>query len=321
MGSTVKHLDYSGWTAEQLARKAGLEHRHPFQSALKQASAESIDRSELGEWRMSSRDYGNGLKESALWMHRPNLEKSLQRAIDRDEGEKRERGDGDLAENVARASRRAKQQVRIWCKSVFVNSLWTLTFKENVIDRDLVLKLLDRFRRRVEKLLPGWKYLAVLERQERGAWHVHLATHALPRMLAVSEHGGKPALAKSWDVMRAVWRTVLANDGLHGNFDEAKRKGNGRGVKGAGKIARYIAKYVAKDMQENQLNRKRYSCSKGIQLPDAVRASFAHDSRVAGLLELAYSAVGARITHAFYDPVSQVFFVESDDSLSSRLPP
>ena len=314
MGSTVKHLDYSGWTEDQLARKAALAERHPLQGALRQASPESIERSSQSEWRMSARDYGNGLKECALWLHNPDLQKDLKRAIDRAEGVPKERGEGDLAENGARARRRAKQQVRVWCKSAFVNSLWTLTFQELVLDRELVLRLLDRFRRRVETLLPGWKYLAVLERQERGAWHIHLATHALPRMLAVSGHGGKPAMAKSWNVMRAVWRAVIANVGLHGNFDEAKRKRNGSSIKGAGKIARYIAGYVAKDMENSSLNRKRYSCSKGVDLPPAVRASFAHDSRLVELLELAYAAVGERVTHAWFDPISQVFFVESDDS-------
>jgi hypothetical protein len=193
-----------------------------------------------------------------------------------------------------------------------VNSLWTLTIKENMQDREAMLRYIDRFRRRVAKVLGEWRYLAVIEPQERGALHVHLATHALK--LRIVQGGVK---VKSWDVMRAIWRSVLALDGLTGNFDEAKRKkrwGKPQPIRGAGAIASYIAGYVAKDMEDSELNRKRYSVSKGIELPQAVRAVFEGDVAMAELIELAYAAVGDRITRAWYCKESGVFFVESDDS-------
>ena len=310
VGTTVKHLDYSGWSDEQLERKARLDWRHPLQNALQGVKPESIQRSHDGEWRMSSRDFGNGYKECALWLHKPDLQKTLDRAIERDAAGVTERGEGDREASSIRAARRAKQRVRHLCKAMAVNSLWTLTYRANVVDRELVLRHLDAFRRRVVEVLGEWKYVAVLEKQERGALHIHLATHALPVRLA---SGG--VKVKSWDVMRAIWRRVVGE--LGGNFDEAKRVrryGSSTAVRGASAIASYIGGYVAKDMRESELNRKRYSVSKGVELPEAVRDFFAHDTAVIGLIELAFAAVGNNITRTFFCKESMVFYVESDDS-------
>ncbi len=310
MGTSVSKLGYSGWTEEQLARRDAFAWRSPLQRVLRGVSEASLEASNAGRWRMAARDFGNGHKECALWLHQPDIQGDLDRWLEQQSPLKVERGDSDREANVRRAARRAKQQVRHLCKALAVNSLWTLTYRENVTDRDQVLKHLDLFRRRVQEVLGEWKYVAVLEKQERGAWHIHLATHALPVRLV---DGG--AKVKSWDVMRAIWRRVVGEMG--GNFDEAKRRarwGEGRRFKGAGSIASYIGGYVAKEMEDSQLNRKRYSVTKGVELPRAVRAEWEADADVAGLIELAYAAVGDRITRTFFDRERGVFFIESDDS-------
>jgi len=264
-------------------------------------------------WKLKATDYGNGLREACVWLHRPDPARDLECYLDREIPDKAARGEGDREASAARARRRAKQQVRGVCKTLAINSLWTLTYRANVTDRDLVLKHLDRFRRKVEAVLPGWKYVAVLQRQERGAWHVHLATHALPKYLAP---GG--VVLKSWDVMRGIWLGIVGE--LGGNFDEAKRPRRWskrcRPVRGAGAIASYIAGYVAKDMDESELNRRRYSRSKGVEIPEAERHQWDHEAiSQAELIELAYAAVGESITRAWFDRASGVFFVESDDTL------
>lgn len=240
----------------------------------------------------------------------PDLEATLDRSIERDLRAMAPRGDGDREANVARARRRAKRQVRHKAKAVAVNSLWTLTYRALVTDRDLVWRHVDAFRRRVVSVLGDWKYIAVIEKQERGALHVHLATHSLPVRL---ERGG--VKVKSWDVMRAIWRSVVGE--LGGNFDEAKRKkrwGGRKAVRGAGAIASYIGGYVAKDFDDCGLNRKRYSASRGIELPEAVRQEFIGGSRMLELIQLCFEAVGDRITRTWFDRERQVFFVESDDT-------
>lgn len=247
----------------------------------------------------------------------PDPSATLDRAIERDLRAIAPRGMGDRERSQESAARRAKQEVRHKCKTMGINALWTLTFRENVTDREVALRCLDRFRRKVASVIPGWRYIAVLEKQTRGAYHVHIATHALPMRLT-----DKGVKVKSWAVMRGIWRSVAGK--LGGNFDEAKRKGRwgtGKPMRGAGAIARYIAGYVAKDMRESELNRKRYSASKGIEVPDAYRALFDGEASMAELITLAYAAVGDNVVTRWFDPDRGVFFIETDDSgLRTPLP-
>lgn len=310
MGCTIRELDYSGWSAEALERKRTFDHRHPLQRVLDQVTDESREASEQGEYRMSSRDFGNGHRECAVWLHKPDLENTLDRCLSRDTWAVA-RGEGDRDANSIRVTRRAKQKVRHLCKSMAVNSLWTLTYRDNVTDREVVLKHLDRFRRAVQATLGEWKYVAVLETQARGALHIHLATHALPVRLVA---GG--VKVKSWNVMRGIWRRVVGERG--GNFDEAKRKkrwGGAKPIRGASAIASYIGGYVAKDMLESKLNRKRYSVTKGIEVPDAVKKVWRTDIHFSELVELAFAAVGSNVTRVYFSKETSVFYVESDDSI------
>jgi hypothetical protein len=258
------------------------------------------------------RDCGNGHKEACVFKVTPDPLKDAERAVRRELGLLAGRGEGDREANVIRAARRAKQNVRLACKMMAVNSLWSLTYKVNQRDRDLAMKHLAAFVRRVRKVLPGWRYLAVLERQERGAWHIHLATHALPKVLT-----DKGVKLKSWDLMRRIWRSVAGDHG--GNFDESKGQKRWRSksmAAGAGAIARYVSKYVVKSFEDEAigLNVNRYSASEGVGVPETYRAEFAGDTSMHELLELCYAAVGDRITASWFDAEREVFFLETDDS-------
>lgn len=272
-------------------------------------SPETLANSNAQQWHASSRDYGNGYKECAVWGFKPDVEAQLERAVQSFSPERVERGEGDVEANKIRNCRRAKKTVRLLCKSMGVNSLWTLTFRENVTDRAVVLKCFDAFRRRVVAVLGDWRYVAVLEAQKRGALHIHLGTYALARMLTVD--GVK---VKSWDVMRSIWRSCVGE--LGGNFDETKRNtrwGRGRPMKNASAIAGYIGAYVGKEMMDSELNKKRFSHSRGVDVPAAVKALWRGDKRMDELIEYAYAQVGETITKTFYCPSTKLFFVESYD--------
>jgi hypothetical protein len=291
---------------------AAARAAHPLAGALEQATDASLDRSREARYRLKIRRFDNGHAEAVVTTEYPNPQRTLERAIALDCRALARRGEGDREASIERAVRRAKQEVRLLCKTMAVNSLWTLTFRQCVTDRDVALRCLDAFRRRVIKVLGEWRYVATLEKQERGAWHIHLATHALPTRL--TDGGVK---VKSWDVMRKIWLSCAGD--LGGNFDEAKRSrrwsGRDRAVRGTGAIARYIASYVAKDMVDCELNRKRYSSSRGTDIPDAYIALFSEDeATMHSLVVSAFGAVGQRVTSTWFDAKRGVFFIESDDS-------
>lgn len=175
------------------------------------------------------------------------------------------RGRGDREANIKSASSRARTAARVRCKASGFDSLLTFTYRELVTDRDLVARHWKELVRRVRRLIPDFSYLAVLERQKRGAWHVHVATHRLPAVLTWA--GVK---VKSWNVLRAVWRSVVGD--LGGNFDESKRRTRSRAS--TFRIARYITKYLAKDFEDGELNRKRYWAGGAWPAPSRVTMLF-----------------------------------------------
>jgi hypothetical protein len=163
--------------------------------------------------------------------------------------------------NALRAARRAKTRVRRLVKSMGLDALLTLTYRANQDDRALCLKHLKEFVRRIRRVLPGFAYVAALEQQQRGAWHVHLAVHALPR--ALDWAGVK---VKSYSVVRAIWRSVTGE--LGGNIDQARRKRASQSR--PAKLAAYLSKYMLKAYEDGDDWSNRFSASSH-QLPPAVR--------------------------------------------------
>lgn len=203
------------------------------------------------------------------------------------------RGEGDREESVRRAARRSKSKARIRCKASGFDSLFTFTYRANVTDRELVASHWKETVRRIRRVLPEFSYLAVLEKQKRGAWHVHVATHRLPASLT---HAG--CKVKSWSVLRAIWLSVVGD--LGGNFDESKRRSRSRAS--SLKIARYITKYIGKDFEDGELNRKRYWAGGEWQAPRRVVMLFPRsgDSIDCELLGMVFEEVvesGAEFTH------------------------
>ena len=157
------------------------------------------------------------------------------------------------AANAERAARRAKSEVRRRCKAMGVDSLLTLTYRENQQDEALMKTHLQEFVRRLRRTIPDFIYVAAFERQKRGAWHVHLAVRR------VSSHFmQKGVRVKSFDVIRAVWRSVAG--ALGGNIDMQKKRRNSK--KTAAQLASYISKYMTKAYAEGEKHSQRYTCSR-----------------------------------------------------------
>lgn len=165
----------------------------------------------------------------------------------RGESENREANDDD-------AGRRAKKNVRLKCKTLGADRMVTLTYRENMIDRAVALKHWDLFRRKLGKHRQ-FSYVAVIEEQERGALHFHVAVRG----------------RQMYALLRSIWQGILGlgPDGQQmGQVNVRDPHKFGFGNKGAHRIASYIAKYCGKQMQVRALDQKRYFASKGIPVPE-----------------------------------------------------
>lgn len=76
-------------------------------------------------------------------------------------------------QNEVSASRRAKQKVRGCCKTIGAGRMVTLTYRDNMIDREKALRDWKAFLRRLGKVIK-FHYVAVIEEKERGALHFHV---------------------------------------------------------------------------------------------------------------------------------------------------
>lgn len=176
------------------------------------------------------------------------------------------------AANIERAARRAKTRVRHLCKVQGLDTLLTLTYRENMQDQARAWADLKEFVRRMRRALGSFAYVAVAERQARGAIHWHLAVHRLPMVMGAS-NGVK---VKAFNVIRAIWRAVAGD----GNIDVSRRRRASR--KSPARIASYISKYVAKAFADTAKGVNRYSSSTGVELPRPDR----FEVRAADLAEL-----------------------------------
>jgi hypothetical protein len=142
------------------------------------------------------------------------------------------------AANRERSARRARTAVRRLCKVKSLDTMLTMTYRANVTDREVIRRHLDMAIKRIRRVIPGFQYVAVLERQKRGAWHAHLAVE---RVQSHYLHQG--VLVRSYDLLRAIWRAVVGEMG--GNIDVARSKVARRS---SARVAAYLSKYIGKGL-------------------------------------------------------------------------
>lgn len=256
-----------------------------------------------GMWDVTRHDLGNGQIEvgiSQVWglveSHRVDPEwlqdnPDFDKLTDEEEEEKRLR-------NRERAARRAKTKVRRLCKSMGLDALLTLTYRANVTDSSVARKHLKEFVRRIRRVLPGFAYVAAFERQKRGAWHVHLAVHALPRDLP-----WQGVKVKSYSVVRAIWRSVTGE--LGGNIDQSRRKRSSQS--GPAKIAAYLSKYMLKAFHDGEDHSNRFSASTH-SLPAPVRVRLT-GAALRDVIALVYVDAQGANSSPWLSPYGDAFFL------------
>jgi hypothetical protein len=184
---------------------------------------------------------------------------------------KKELSDGQKELNQSRSVRRAKQGIRWLCKQFKADRLFTLSYRRNEQNRDIVKKQFTRFVRLVRQGWKGqegikdWQFVAVLEKQERGAYHVHCAVHGWQKIT----------------FLRAAWYKALGGQGNETgegtpgqvdvtNPDRAKWGHTGRQWK-ARKLSAYLTKYLQKTFDIETDEKKRYWHTQDIKKPENQR--------------------------------------------------
>ena len=186
--------------------------------------------------------------------------------LDKDEMAKlllRERADAEQRriDNLKRNANRAKTACRRIIKAEGFDELLTLTYRENQQDRALCKAHFKEWVRRMKAHLGGvFRFCASFEKQDRGAMHVHLAVHKLPKSAV---HKGSKI--EGWRLGTAVWHTVVGKDNGLCYVGGKNRSGNQkRKPIGQAKMAAYVSKYIMKDYAEAEASSNRYSRSNGI---------------------------------------------------------
>ena len=228
--------------ANRQANDAGKElskHRGSVSENGGGAAADRLEkRTHLDEakYRIKLRNYGNGLGEIG-WSFIPAL---IPKKAERGKSEERD-------DNENRASRRAKSRLRQLILSAGTDHLLTLTYRQNVTDFEQAASDLTRFVRLVKGKMPTWPYVAVPERQKRGAWHWHMAVKGRQDVV----------------LLRSLWLQVVGE----GNIDVNPPKGKGDQRQLA--LVTYLGKYLAKGFADDDrtLNGRRFRASLGIEVP------------------------------------------------------
>lgn len=137
---------------------------------------------------------------------------------------------------------RTRNEIRrlINCNPDF-SKFYTLTFAENITDVKTANRQFNKFIMRMEYHYEKFKYIAIIEFQERGAVHYHFLCN-LPFIDSAE-------IEKAWGL----------------GFIKIKR------VKKVTNMGAYFCKYLNKDMTDKRLfNKKKYFCSKNLERPTEV---------------------------------------------------
>lgn len=191
-------------------------------------------------------------------------------------------------ENRQRSTKRARQNVRYLVKSAFADHMLTFSFRENVLDRSRVASEWKEFVRLFRVRYPNWVYLAVLEKQERGSYHIHVAVKGrqdirwLLRCWLL-------AIGQSMEDVSAwlVGGLKLGDKSLGAVNVEPPNKRWGSGSKQwkRDKLSGYLTKYIGKEFEDSDKFAKKYWHSKNIMKPVVERFWLKADNYLQAVIE------------------------------------
>lgn len=205
------------------------------------------------------------------------------------------------------AANRAKTRVRHLCKAMGADTLLTLTYRACETDLARVKRDLKEFNRRMLRELPGFRFVGAFEKQARGAYHVHMATAGIPKYFVRKAANGAPSRVKSYDLLRAVWRSVTKD--RQGNIDVARRKRHSMST--PARIASYISKYISKEFAAGEPYTNRYTKYGDFEVPQVINLGTVGSALEA--VEVVYSLLGSRVVfNQGYSRFGDWFFLHGE---------
>lgn len=177
-------------------------------------------------------------------------------------------------ENKQRATKRARQNVRYQVKAFCADHMLTFNYRENVTDRAVVVAHWHEFVRLFRIRFPEWAYLAVLEKQERGAYHIHVAVNGRQEIRWARRCWLKAIGQSSEDIN--AWYNEGEKLGAKslGNVDVQAPKARWGGTHKLwrrDKLSSYLTKYIGKEFDESKKGQKKYWASRNIGKPEIKR--------------------------------------------------
>lgn len=163
---------------------------------------------------------------------------------------KREVPDVVSVENQIKAAARSKRKMRHLVKNMMADHLVTFTRREaegsQYWTADQWAAAWDRFRRLLTRVIGEFPYVAILEKHEKGNYHLHVAWCGRVQV----------------GLVRKMWLASIGGGKGSGNIDAKHIKVPSGGDRSS-RIARYISKYVSKHFEADpRYNKKRYWASR-----------------------------------------------------------
>jgi len=172
-----------------------------------------------------------------------------------------------LEEKRQQARRKAARRAQTMCRRVIkaegFNELLTITYRENMQDREATKRHFKEWVRRMKRALGGeFRYCAAPELQERGSYHWHVACHKLPQH--ATHKGVKVA---GWRLGTEIWRSIVGEDnGLVFVGGKPSKVKSRKALRSPAKMAAYVSKYILKDAENSPDEKNRYSRSNAIDV-------------------------------------------------------
>lgn len=200
--------------------------------------------SDLGNYVLKVQPFAKGGYEATVrFLDLQKINAAMERSPIRG---KREEPEEPSVESQLKAGARAKRKVRLLTKNMMASHLVTFTKRETVETgywtTDDWAKAWDKFRRNLTRIDGEFPYVAVLEKHQKGNFHLHVAWCGRVNVKLV----------------RRLWLACIGGGAGCGNID-AKHIKVPHGGDRAARIARYISKYVTKTFETDaRFNKKRY---------------------------------------------------------------